>query len=1555
MKFLNRRYLAVALSAIVLIMARVEASAQCDDITFNLALTPGSCPTACEFDARVANYNINGFQWLYSASWVKIDLLGNETPIVDSGPSDGISFSNIPLQEDGQIENGILKIVLSANTRLGVRIVRKDINNAIVCSSVLKTSDAVVLDTPPPAAPTLQANPKSICQLEEFINETVTFNVTAPAGYDFKWYEYGSSLQIGSSPDAKYNVNSSGTTLTLNMRYFLVPQDFITENEKLVKKFSVCTNGGGCTTATVILEPLPTIGALNTLTICSNAGVTQLTDGSPAGGTWSGFGIQNGNSFDPSITGVGQHTVRYTYTNPTTQCSNLRDRTIVVVAAPAPPVVDNRDVSYNRAISLSAYGAGDFERYRWYSSNQVLLGQGDTYVTEPIIAGTTFMVKIFNAQTQCESNATEQTVSVIYNNFNSIGEDVINVPGIQNLAAVESLSGSQRSTAVSYIDGLGRPMQSVQHQASPAGQDIVQPVVYDQFGRETLKYQPFTAQTNGWYKEGIIDYAAGGFTGAAQAFYAPGSTNKVADDTRPYAEVVYESSPLNRPEKTYGPGADWSAAGNNKFVLHRYLVNQHGTSAGEEKIISWKIDAAGMPVRQTAVPGAVETGSYYSTKQLAVKSTTDEQGNEVREYTNIEGQLILKKVQAVAGATDLNNTSQWAMTYYVYDDFGNERYVFQPELSKVIHQNDTYNPTTSDLNNWAFQKKYDGRQRLTEKRVPGADWAYLVYDKRDRLVMTQDGNQRNSTPKYWTFTKYDELNRPVLTGIKDTAVTVTQAAMQTVVDNFYNKSWTKFFESYVGNAAGNVHGYTNKSYPVVTSAATLDVNHYINVNYYDNYNFRSLWAGNYAYADEALLQAVNGVNYTQPTAEFLRVTGLATGTKVKVLDGGVRGGYVWLKSINYYDDKYRVVQIMADNYKGGTDRITNLLDFTGKVLKTKTTHLNQDITWKNVVNVSVVGSKLTNIAGSGWGNAGAASQQVLNANTDGWIETTVPETTTARMFGLTTNDAGQGYANINYGFLIANPLQVYELGSPKYTDPVVPKPGDKLRIARVGTQVKYYKNDQLLYTSATSSTTSLTADLSFNNGGATFISGISSFSAKENTVLRELEYDHAGRLLKTWHTYNGGQRVLLTSNEYNELGQLVDKKLHSTNGTDFKQSLDYEYNIRGWLTKMNDAQLSSSDGANFGKDLFGFELLYNKIESALGNAGFYNGNISAMKWSHNLGLGDVKANGYLYTYDAMNRLTDAAYKQATGTTPTWASLNGGAFGETGFDYDLNGNLKKLMRKGKDGSTIDDLTYDYGAGTSFHSNKLRKVTDAAIDNEGFTEFNASGDDYVYDSNGSLLWDRNKGGQELLKNGEFTTGSTDWTVTDTGSRLTFANDRVEIASGSASSTLQQNNLLKAWSDYIVIIDMERTSGTANLTLTAGGTAVTVSNTGLSTFDMRTTSTKDFVVTIPAAFVGRINSIQVKGLMTISYNFLNLTERVSRSSDQTINYIYDASGRKLCQMLSSNNAPVKKTDYAGEYFYENDTLKFINHEEGRVVIETNGTPTYQYHLKDHLDNVR
>ena len=54
----------------------------------------------------------------------------------------------------------------------------------------------------------------------------------------------------------------------------------------------------------------------------------------------------------------------------------------------------------------------------------------------------------------------------------------------------------------------------------------------------------------------------------------------------------------------------------------------------------------------------------------------------------------------------------------------------------------------------------------------------------------------------------------------------------------------------------------------------------------------------------------------------------------------------------------------------------------------------------------------------------------------------------------------------------------------------------------------------------------------------------------------------------------------------------------------------------------------------------------------------------------------------------------------------------------------------------------------------------------------------------------------------------------------------------------------------------------------------------------------------------------------------------------------------------MVTENNIS-KTTDYIGGIVYEDNTRKFISTEEGRIMLES--TPEYQYHLKDHLGNVR
>lgn len=125
-------------------------------------------------------------------------------------------------------------------------------------------------------------------------------------------------------------------------------------------------------------------------------------------------------------------------------------------------------------------------------------------------------------------------------------------------------------------------------------------------------------------------------------------------------------------------------------------------------------------------------------------------------------------------------------------------------------------------------------------------------------------------------------------------------------------------------------------------------------------------------------------------------------------------------------------------------------------------------------------------------------------------------------------------------------------------------------------------------------------------------------------------YDHAGRLVATRQQLPGeALPALLDSLHYNEIGQLVQK--HLAPNTPLQQQVDYAYNVRGWLTGLNEDLVSGATPAAGSKDLWGLQLSY--------DCGFavpqFNGNLSGQKWRSQR---DGVARAYGYGYDGANRL-----------------------------------------------------------------------------------------------------------------------------------------------------------------------------------------------------------------------------------------------------------------------------------------------------------------------------
>ena len=190
-------------------------------------------------------------------------------------------------------------------------------------------------------------------------------------------------------------------------------------------------------------------------------------------------------------------------------------------------------------------------------------------------------------------------------------------------------------------------------------------------------------------------------------------------------------------------------------------------------------------------------------------------------------------------------------------------------------------------------------------------------------------------------------------------------------------------------------------------------------------------------------------------------------------------------------------------------------------------------------------------------------------------------------------------------------------------------------------------------------------------------------------------YDHIGRLKNTYHQINNEAEQLICEKVYNERDELRLKRLGVNPSTDGAlQNVNYSYNIRKWLTAINDLD-------NLGNDLFAMNLKYTEnIAGNFNNDINYNGNITAIEWRHQ---SEANSRIYSYEYDDLNRLTTAVYGERNGTS----NFNKNRY-NSAYTYDANGNITTLQRNGfranqNSYGRIDEMNYGYtdqGDGKTF---------------------------------------------------------------------------------------------------------------------------------------------------------------------------------------------------------------------------------------------------------------
>lgn len=194
------------------------------------------------------------------------------------------------------------------------------------------------------------------------------------------------------------------------------------------------------------------------------------------------------------------------------------------------------------------------------------------------------------------------------------------------------------------------------------------------------------------------------------------------------------------------------------------------------------------------------------------------------------------------------------------------------------------------------------------------------------------------------------------------------------------------------------------------------------------------------------------------------------------------------------------------------------------------------------------------------------------------------------------------------------------------------------------------------------------------------------------------------------------QQMSSISYTYDDLGQL--KSVTRPFGSGQSGNVNYKYDLHGWVKQITTNSFKES---MFYADGPGTPC--------------YNGNISSLTWEN---AGYKQKRGYKFTYDNLNRMTNATYGERDNL-----SDNADHYNET-LEYDINGNIMRLQRRGlkQDGQygNIDNLHLSYNGNQPV----VIKEDAEPILNKGAFNLNEKGEHRLaYNGDGALQSDETRG--------------------------------------------------------------------------------------------------------------------------------------------------------------------------------------------------------------------
>ena len=855
---------------------------------------------------------------------------------------------------------------------------------------------------------------------------------------------------------------------------------------------------------------------------------------------------------------------------------------------------------------------------------------------------------------------------------------------VTEVTDVFQLPVNDKKVSVVYLDAFGRPIQSITENISPMGRDVVQGMEYTTFGAPLVDNPAYTI--NAPSSEFRADWRY-----EMSNFYL--TSSRIAQTSFPSSEIQYENSPFHQISRTGSPGEQ------GRLETGRYRAIVREVVAESDAVIRWRLDQEGKPVPSTQI---LQEGANFVplySRQTFECPTSSEWNYSTNALVNSTG-TSLKYTYGMTNVLSYSTSMQTGLGQIKFRCYksGNAGIIANIDFftaSNVLISSSTIPSGTISDNSWGDLSIY---------APPGAA----------SFVLGHGGGPFGGASDYLLFDDFEVYGMHPDDPINNT---------------YYYKEGDLFKIGRIDEDGLSVLEFYNSLGQLILSRKEKNLSR---KDTYYVYNKKGLLA--YIIPPLASEMVIEVIESNQNSNIPVALLNLCF---EKRYDG--RGRLIYEKSpdsggIKYvYNTLNQIIMSQDANQEILGDWNVTKYDILGRVVCQ--TLLNWPVTREVVVNslnayedtpgymtyekVQAGGSNYYYSNHSFPNSSSFSNKKVLYYDT---YHFTVPTD-----FQPTAEvPAASSYGKMTGSIVFTDQVSDGEIVSLMYYDRFR-RPNESFSETIKGSLI--YKTNYTWY-----GLTISTEAISIWDGATDF-------------VLVRYEYDGGDRIQRCFHKVNDDPEVTLYALVYNELGQVVKKRLFKDEfAQNYMQTIDYRYNERGWLKKINNANLVD-DGDNLeDDDVFGQELFYwEEFGSSQVATPRYNGAIAGMKWKSKPEDQDgtlIPINLYTFSYDWSDQLIGSRYSTNDPVDPSNYSFNTGHFDEI-LSYDLNGNVIALERR-NGGQLVDDLTLKYNK----WSNRIQFVTDNAATSvlDGFKQFHTSqvgGESYQYDLNGNLISDTNKG--------------------------------------------------------------------------------------------------------------------------------------------------------------------------------------------------------------------